>query len=60
VTDRDFTVDPVALTGDPFPATASERPCICNDGLVTIGFEEDGQTYFELLDCKRCKGEERA
>ena len=56
----DFTVAPDASAGDPFVAAAAEGPCICNEGLVTIGYEEDGQTYFELLDCMRCKGEERA
>jgi hypothetical protein len=56
----DFTVVPPAAAGDPFVAAAehSERhkaaPCCCNGGLVTISYEEDGQTYFVLLYCKRC------
>jgi hypothetical protein len=59
VTGTDFTADAATAAADPFLAAAKsserERPCCCNDGLVTIGYEEDGRTYFVLLACRRCR-----
>jgi hypothetical protein len=33
---------------------ALEQPCCCLDGWVFVGYEEDGEEYFERYACRRC------
>jgi hypothetical protein len=31
------------------------RPCLCFGGYHYIGYEEGGEEYVEVVECKRCK-----
>jgi hypothetical protein len=58
VSTNHFSADQTVAAGDPFICAGerkSEPPCACNSGLVSIGIEEDGQTFIELVPCKRCR-----
>jgi hypothetical protein len=61
--EKERTVEEITYTipaaGDPFIAAYPEfedAPCLsCLDtGYVTIGYEEDGEEFYEEVPCRRC------
>jgi len=49
----------ISPAGDPFTAAEEDRPCICNNGWISLGQEvidENGDEVVEyaLYLCRRC------
>jgi hypothetical protein len=36
------------------PTPTDETPHGCNEGVVYMGYEEDGEVVIEALPCRRC------